>query len=1051
MIGSRVLILLAALGFGLCLNVYGQSEEEARIIEQDHLITSADERRGMVTQLLNTSSELRKAGRVIEAARILNRAGGFQMRMSAYGQAVSTFEKARTLLKQGSDQRALIDSLNGIASGYENLSQCDRSEQTANQAIALSQQAGYVAGHAEAALTASFCQNTRDNVLALKSAQESLELWRSLNHKRGMAETYSAIGQYYLVQSNLDKSSESCAAALRLFRDLNDSNRQAAILISFGFIEFRKGAWQNAMVYYTQAQALIDEKAEPFQMGRIQGNLAEAFLEVGLPEVALEKSRRAREYFEQTNNARAITAMNWSIGRSYYFSGKYEEAIQSFESARREAASRQDTRLTAFCDEYLGLTHAALKNTPLALKYFEAALAEYSSAKNPMEAARTRSLMGSVYEEEGKIESARQCYLAAVQSFRALSDRINESATLFASGRLELKQKNLDLAEQYLRESIEVTEHIRRTSTTRDLTTALSASLHGRYLSYIECLMRKHELEPARGFDIRAFETSEAERARSLAELLRATQSNPLANLDPKLAEQEKALRQTLRVKEDKRVALLAVEYKKEDLEELDSELAQLGANHNRVVELINARYPGYGALIHPQNLNLQEIQSQVVRDDETLLIEYVLGAERSYVWAVTRNSISSYELPGRVEIENQVHRFYQLITASQTEAGATRAERQKQALEVETQLPEITASLSQTLLGPIADKLLKKRLVIVADGALQYIPFQALSLPSAVDAEQKPLVVDHEIINEPSASILALVLRESANRKPASRSVAVLADPVFGSDDPRLAPQKPGETVLTSSFGIEQLSRAFRDVQSASPQKIPRLLATREEARAIMAVIPEGTGFEATDFRASRSTVAGSGLDQYSIVHFATHAFVDDKYPESSGIVLSLIDQEGTPQEGFLRTNDIYNLRLPVDLVVLSGCSTGLGKEVKGEGLIGLTRGFMYAGAGGVTASLWKVDDEATAELMKRFYERMFKGGLTPSAALREAQVSMWRENRWHSPYFWAAFVIQGRYDQATLVASPGAQWLVICLGLASLALLIAFVAFGRRRTRTV
>jgi CHAT domain-containing protein len=186
--------------------------------------------------------------------------------------------------------------------------------------------------------------------------------------------------------------------------------------------------------------------------------------------------------------------------------------------------------------------------------------------------------------------------------------------------------------------------------------------------------------------------------------------------------------------------------------------------------------------------------------------------------------------------------------------------------------------------------------------------------------------------------------------------------------------------------------------------------------------------------------------------VHFATHGFVDYEHPELSGLVLSLVDQEGRPQEGFLRMHDIYNLKLPVDLVVLSACNTGLGKDVKGEGLIGLTRGFMYAGAGGVAASLWKVDDEATAELMTHFYQGMFTHGRTPAAALREAQLAMWRQKRWHSPYFWGAFVIQGQYNQHV---RSGHRLMMIAgiVGIGILASALSLKVFFqlRRRRRTI
>jgi CHAT domain-containing protein len=164
-------------------------------------------------------------------------------------------------------------------------------------------------------------------------------------------------------------------------------------------------------------------------------------------------------------------------------------------------------------------------------------------------------------------------------------------------------------------------------------------------------------------------------------------------------------------------------------------------------------------------------------------------------------------------------------------------------------------------------------------------------------------------------------------------------------------------------------------------------------------------------DFSASKTTATSAELGQFRIVHFATHGLINSQHPELSGIVLSLVDERGQPQDGFLRMHEIYNLNLGAELVVLSACQTALGKEVKGEGLMGLTRGFMYAGSPRLVASLWDVRDEATAELMKRFYQGMLKENLRPAAALRAAQVSMWKEKRWEAPYYWAPFVIQGEW----------------------------------------
>ena len=191
----------------------------------------------------------------------------------------------------------------------------------------------------------------------------------------------------------------------------------------------------------------------------------------------------------------------------------------------------------------------------------------------------------------------------------------------------------------------------------------------------------------------------------------------------------------------------------------------------------------------------------------------------------------------------------------------------------------------------------------------------------------------------------------------------------------------------------------------------LPRLPFTRDEADAIMAVAVSGAGLKALDFRANRATAMSDELSRYRIIHFATHGLLNSEHPELSGLVFSLIDEHGRPQNGFLRLHEIYNLRLPAELVVLSACQSGLGKQIKGEGLVGLTRGFMYAGAPRVVASLWQVNDYATAELMKRFYRGMLKDGLRPAAALRAAQIEMFNQKQWSSPYFWAAFVLQGEW----------------------------------------
>ena len=193
--------------------------------------------------------------------------------------------------------------------------------------------------------------------------------------------------------------------------------------------------------------------------------------------------------------------------------------------------------------------------------------------------------------------------------------------------------------------------------------------------------------------------------------------------------------------------------------------------------------------------------------------------------------------------------------------------------------------------------------------------------------------------------------------------------------------------------------------------QEFVRLRFSRNEAEEIARLAPADGVLKALDFDASRDIVLRPDFGEYRIVHFATHSLLNNANPELSGVVLSLVDRAGRPQNGFLRLYDIYNLRLNADLVVLSACQTALGEEIKGEGLVGLTRGFLYAGAPRVVATLWKVDDRATSEAMKRFYEGILARGQRPAAALRDAQVAMWKAKGWEAPYYWAAFTLQGEW----------------------------------------
>jgi CHAT domain-containing protein len=461
---------------------------------------------------------------------------------------------------------------------------------------------------------------------------------------------------------------------------------------------------------------------------------------------------------------------------------------------------------------------------------------------------------------------------------------------------------------------------------------------------------------------------------------------------------------------------------------EVRTETEDLLAEYHEVEAKIRETTPGFAALTQPQPFDLLRMQKEVL-DADTVLLEYSLGSERSYLWAVTADSIAGFELPSEAKVNSAARRVYDLLTArNRNKMRENEQRRNAQLRQAQSKYPEASLALSEMVLRPVAELIPGKRLAIVADGALQYVPFGILPVPIGQQGgmRARPLVVDHEIVNLPSASVLGLSRTGLADHKAAPKAIAVLADPVFDRGDTRVKSRmqtpilrddaaqraKPTANSFAASLTESRLTRSVVEAGMLGKEEhLPRLVFTRQEAKSILAVTPGGQGLEALDFSASRATATSAELSQYRIIHFATHGSLDSEHPELSGLVLSLVDEQGRSVNGFLDLADVYNLNLSAELVTLSACETGLGKEIKGEGLVGVTRGFMYAGARRVVASLWKVDDVATAELMGRFYKGMLQEGLRPAEALRQAQVQMLEQKRWPDPYFWGAFTIQGEW----------------------------------------
>ena len=884
--------------------------------------------------------------------------------------------------------------------------------------------------------------NLGERTQAQEHEEQALAIRRELNDARGQAISSISLGYIYKNIGQPEKAFRLFAAAQSLARQANDLGVECQAVLAVGNINRKTGNTQAALDSYEAAKLIAERIGDQTSLAIVAGQIGSIYFEMGDERQALPYIEDALRLFDRNGKLWGAAEGRVQLGRLRHSLGDDKQAIEYFNGAVASFQSLHMPPLVSRTLREIGLLYDSMGDTQKALDAYKTALRLTRASEDQHETAYLLCFIGRIYEEQHDPIRALQYYRDALPLSQRSTDPVAETMIHNNLAHLHRNIGNLAEAKRELEAALALIESQRTNVLSHELRASYFATVRSTYEFYIDVLMQMHRQSPNSGFDKEAFAISEKARARSFLESLSEARAQVRDGVDPALLEKERELSEAINSKAQLQVKLL-MEKRSEESDQLCKELDELVAELAQLRDKIRHSNPHAADSNLPQLLTLDEVRQRLL-DEDTVLLEYVLGDERSYVWVVTRNSLHTIELAPRRQIEDSASKLHELIASRQMIYGESVAARTERQAKADAEIPAQTDALSKLILGPLAGKLEKKRLLVVADGALQYVPFQMLTAPDTGNY----LLQKYEIVNLPSASTLALLQAAAANRKPATKSVAVLADPVFEFDDPRISANVKGVQPPRGN----DVHVALRDAGvSPDGMQIPRLIASGAEADGIIAAAPWYTAFKAVGFEANREIVFGSQLANYRIIHFATHGLINSERPELSGIVLSMYDSEGNPKNGFLRLHDIYNLHLPADLVVLSACQTGLGKEVRGEGLIGLTRGFMYAGASGVIASLWKVDDDATAELMKHFYEALFQQGMSPAAALRQAQLTVAQNKRWQSPYYWAGFVIQGQYTETQKFTDPfpNRTQLALLGILGGILLIVTFVIVRRRRQR--
>ena len=915
-------------------------------------------------------------------ATALNNLGSVYNFIGEKQKALDYFEQALSIRREVNDRAGEAATLNNIGLVYSSVGEKQKALDYFEQALSIRREVNSRAGEAA---TLSNIGSVYDSIGEKKEAlnyyEQALSIQREVNDRAGEATTLSNIGSVYNSIGEKQKALDYYERqTLPILREVNDRAGEATTLSNIGSVYDFIGEKQEALDYYEQALSIRREVNDKPGEAVTLNNIGLVYSSIGEKQEALDYYEQALSIRREVNDkpGEAVTLNN--IGLVYSSIGEKQEALDYYEQALSIQREVNDRAGEATALNNLGSVYNFIGEKQKALDYYEQALSIRREVNDKPGEATTLNNLGWVYDSMGEKQKALDYYERALPISREVSDPATEAITLFNIAALKKEQNDLPKALENINLAIALIEDLRTNIVSDNLRVSYFSTVQDYYQLKTDILMQLEQPEAA-------FDSSEDARARSLIELLRESNVDIRKGVPLNLLEQETSLQQELQEIEQKRIVLSSSEHTFEQAEALDRESDYILQQLDQAIAQIRQVSPAYAETVKPQPLLLQQIQKRIL-DEDTVLLQYSLGAEQSYLWIVGKNIFQTYTLPGRTEIEPIADQFRSATTTDTPTSDVYRKGKE----------------LAELILPEIPGWATDKRLLISGEGVLAELPFHALPLPKK--DTYTPLLVEHEVLTQPSISSVGIIRQEFSERPLRPPAIAILADPVYRADDDRITGQTAIESVFPSS-----LSDTERNLRDLDLRNIQRLKYTRPEADAILAAASDLKTIAAFDFDATYEWVTNAALSEYSIVHLATHGFINPVNPQLSGIVLNLVNPEGQLRDnGFLRLHDIFNLSLNAELVVLSACQTGLGKNVSGEGIVGLSRGFMYAGAERIMVSLWNVNDESTAALMSTFYRYLLNDNLSPAAALRAAQKEQWEAGE--IPYKWAAFTLQGEWQ---------------------------------------
>ncbi|MEQ9104336.1 MAG: CHAT domain-containing tetratricopeptide repeat protein [Rhodothermales bacterium] len=772
-----------------------------------------------------------------------------------------------------------------------------------------------------------------------------------------IALSYEALGDYDAATTYFQKGAELYIAVGDTARSIGQRNNAIGLLTDY--MEMHSDALVELLRLKSDLRAINDARAEAL----VSNSMGIVYRRLGDFESAIQHYQEVIRLAEEHDLPDLLASAQNNIGVVFIWTGRPDRAVPWFERSLGLSREQDDPEGELNAMVNLGSAHFESREYQQSLDFLDQARTLADTLSSVPTLGTIHTGLGNALLRSGRPDAATEQYMEALDIAREWSLPELEIGALFGLGDVAEQSGQADQAYAWYEQgfgAMESTRGLLRAS--EDKAGWLAQS---RYLfeDVVDFLTQEAIHTGDSRWTEAAFNVSEMARARAFSDQLAESIARIDVGVDAELLSDQQILTDNL------------VYLRQELLDAPDAaaraalkaQIREQEQEFDRVERALREQNPAYADLRYPDPIDLAGLQG-TLRPGQVVLA-YAVGDSSSTLWAISPDQADIHLLPVRSDLSTRID---VLRFALQDPARVSPA-----------QYAETAGQLHDILIGPASDLVAAaSHVTIIADDALHYVPFDALVVePGTSWATHRYLVNDAAVSYVQSASVLQQLSGRVA-RAP-SKQLLAIGNPDFGG------------------------TNTFAALRGASLAPLP---FTGDEVRAISGVFDVGsvdvlTGDDATE-AAVRERVAG---DSYRFVHFATHGLIDDDRPDFSALALTRGASRG---EGLLQASEIFNLRIPSDVVVLSACETGLGQLIQGEGMVGLTRAFMYAGAASVVASLWSVADATTAELMTHLYAGMITDGEPVADALRASKRTMLADETTAHPFYWAPFVHFGAHE---------------------------------------